>query len=121
MASSEELFKKFQKSVSTGEDDESLGRSNSNEDVDAEFDEDSSDEIEVGDPNKPENIEKRKRKRRIARLRRKSIAVRAYEFTGNSDVAGVIFLEVVKVTDLPPERNSEHCHALQLVGPLALT
>ena len=69
------------------------------------MEDDTSDETD--DPTKPDSIEKRKRKRRLARLRRRSIAIRAYEFTGNSDVAGIIFAEVVKVTDLPPERNSK--------------
>ena len=104
-ATPEELLSKFNSTVVSADDDDDLSRFASNEDVEAEVDEDTSDETD--DPTKPETAEKRKRKRRLARLRRKTIAVRAYEFTGNSDVAGIIFAEVTKVTDLPPERNSK--------------
>ena len=74
-----------------------------------EQDEENSDEPGSGSGQKiteqgPEASESRKKKRRIARLRRKT-KLRAYEFSGNSDVAGVLFLEVVRITDLPPERN----------------
>lgn len=47
---------------------------------------------------------KKKKRRRVARIKRKT-KQRAYEFSGMSDVAGVLFLEVQKITDLPPERN----------------
>ncbi|KKY20826.1 putative phosphatidylserine decarboxylase [Phaeomoniella chlamydospora] len=102
-ASPEELLQKFNKTIVSADEDDELSRFSTNEDVDAEMEDDTSDETD--DPTKPDSIEKRKRKRRLARLRRRSIAIRAYEFTGNSDVAGIIFAEVVKVTDLPPERN----------------
>jgi phosphatidylserine decarboxylase len=60
---------------------------------------------ETDDPTKPEVVAKRKRKLRLKRLRRKTKA-RAYEFTGSgSDVIGIVFLEIVRITDLPPERN----------------
>lgn len=72
-------------------------------------DDDNSDEVgnnlEQKTPEQnPEVLETRKKKRRIARLRRKR-KQRAYEFSGSSDVAGVLFLEVVRIADLPPERN----------------
>ena len=106
LATSEEILKKFQKTVAATEDDEYLSRFTSNDDIEAEVDDDTSDETD--DTAKAETpVEKQKRKKRLARLRRRSMAVRAYEFTGNSDVAGVIFAEIVKVTDLPPERNSK--------------
>ena len=38
---------------------------------------------------------------------KKKAKQRAYEFSGTSDLAGVLFLEVAKITDLPPERNSK--------------
>lgn len=52
----------------------------------------------------PEQLEKRKKRHRLARLKRKT-KLKAYEFNGMSDVAGVLFVEIQKVTDLPPERN----------------
>ena len=55
---------------------------------------------------KPEKGEKRKKKLRMKRLKKKAKA-RAYEFTGATNVVGVVFLEIVKITDLPPERNSK--------------
>ena len=61
---------------------------------------------ETDDMSKPEKEEKRKRMLRVKRLRRKSKA-RAYEFSGGSDVVGIVFLEIGKIIDLPPERNSK--------------
>ena len=61
---------------------------------------------EVGNSTKPEIAAKRKKRLRLKRLRRKSKA-RAYEFTGGGkDVVGVVYLEIQRITDLPPERNS---------------
>jgi phosphatidylserine decarboxylase len=73
---------------------------------DEDDDEDDEDETsdEADDPAKPETVEKRKRRLRLKKLKRKTKA-RAYEFTGGSDVTGILFLEIGKVTDLPPERN----------------
>lgn len=63
---------------------------------------------ETDDATKPEVAEKKKKKKRLARLRRKSIAVRAYQFTvAGHDMIGMLFLEIRKITDLPPERNSK--------------
>ncbi|SLM36695.1 phosphatidylserine decarboxylase [Lasallia pustulata] len=59
---------------------------------------------ETDDPNKPEVAAKRRRKLRLMRLRKKTKA-RAYEFTGGTDVVGIVFLEIGKIMDLPPERN----------------
>lgn len=75
-------------------------------------DEDEDDEMldddetpEEEDPNKPEAIEKRKRKLRIKGLKRKK-RKNPYEFSnGGSDVVGLIFLEICNITDLPPESN----------------
>ena len=63
---------------------------------------------ETDDPAKPAKAEKEKRKRRIKikRLKKRAKA-RAYEFTGGTDVVGIVFLEICKITDLPPERNSK--------------
>jgi phosphatidylserine decarboxylase len=73
-------------------------------DEDDDYLEDEEEPSEVEDPTKPETIEKRKRKLRIRVLRKKKQSS-AYEFSGGSDVVGIIFLEIGKITDLPPERN----------------
>ena len=54
-------------------------------------------------PDAPE-AQKRRRRQKLRRLKRKS-KLKAYEFSGASDVSGVLFLEINKITDLPPERN----------------
>jgi phosphatidylserine decarboxylase len=73
------------------------------EDLLDELDEDTSDEVD--DPTKPETAEKRRRRLRIKGLRRKK-RQNPYAFTnGESDLVGIIYLEVVKITDLPPEHN----------------
>lgn len=69
-----------------------------------ELDEDDEPSDETDDPTKPESVEKRKRRLRIKGLRRKK-RLGAYEFSGGSDVVGIVFLEIAKITDLPPERN----------------
>lgn len=58
------------------------------------------------DLSKPENAEKRKRRLRIKGLKRKK-RDNPYEFLngGGNDVVGIIFLEIVKITDLPKESN----------------
>ncbi|KAL8822162.1 MAG: hypothetical protein Q9191_007097, partial [Dirinaria sp. TL-2023a] len=90
------------------DEDEEISRLDSqdleeDDDDDADPDPDTSDETD--DPTKPGKAEKkRKRKLKLAKLKRKTKA-RAYEFSGGSDVVGMIFLEVSKVLDLPPERN----------------
>ena len=63
---------------------------------------------ETDDPTKPAKAAKEKRKRtlRMKRLKKRAKA-RAYEFTGGTDVVGIVFLEICKITDLPPERNSK--------------
>ena len=61
---------------------------------------------ETDDLCKPEKAEKRKKRLRIKRLRRKTMS-KAYEFSGGSDVVGIIYLDIHKITDLPPERNSK--------------
>jgi len=67
-----------------------------------DIDEDSSDE--TADSTKPEAAEKKRRRNRLKGLRKKKIA-NAYEFSGGSDVVGIVFLEINKIRDLPPERN----------------
>lgn len=73
------------------------------DDDDEMFDDDETPEDE--DPNKPEAIEKRKRRLRIKGLKRKK-RQNPYEFSnGGGDVVGLIFLEICNITDLPPESN----------------
>jgi phosphatidylserine decarboxylase len=114
VATSDEIYKKLISTIKSSpggddEDDDSGGLSRENSmglEEELERDEETSDETD--DPLKPETTEKKRKKLRMARLRRKSIAVRAYQFTGHgNDVVGMLFMEIVKITDLPPERNSK--------------
>lgn len=85
---------------------ESLDMDDEDDDDDEGLDEknrETSDETD--NPQKPEKAEKRRRKLRLKRLKKRAKA-RAYEFTGGTNVVGVVFLEIGKITDLPPERNS---------------
>ena len=72
------------------------------DDDDDDADIDGSDEAD--DPTKPETAEKRKRRLKIKAIKRKRKA-QAYELSGGSDTMGMVFMEVTKITDLPPERN----------------
>jgi phosphatidylserine decarboxylase len=74
------------------------------EEEDEYFDEDEEPSDETDDPTKPENVEKRRRKLRLRGLRKKK-QLSAYEFSGGSEVVGIVFLEIGKITDLPPEKN----------------
>jgi phosphatidylserine decarboxylase len=80
--------------------------------LEADDDEDDDDDQspEPGTPGEAdgtvETSEKKKRRLRIARLKNKA-KQRGYEFTGTSSVAGVLFVEIQRITDLPPERNGE--------------
>lgn len=128
-ASPEEIYKKFRSVIVAEEEDDiqSLSRTSTTssiarqEDEDeaeagADLDEDEEDEEEATETDTPTKAgtgdqiaKKKQKKKRLARLRRKSIAVRAYEFTGrDSDVSGILFMEISKITDLPPERNGKH-------------
>ncbi|ORY59585.1 phosphatidylserine decarboxylase-domain-containing protein [Pseudomassariella vexata] len=81
------------------------GTDNSQDDDDDDEMLDDDETPEEDDPSKPETIEKRKRRLRIKGLKRKK-RQNPYEFTnGDSDVVGLIFLEICNITDLPPESN----------------
>ena len=73
-----------------------------------EYDEDDlseEDEDEPEDASKPETAEKRRRRLRIKGLKKRR-RQNPYAFNnGGSDVVGIIFLEICKITDLPPEKN----------------
>lgn len=71
---------------------------------DIEDDEDAVSELE--EDATPEQKAKKRRRLRIARLKRKA-KERGYEFTGGNDVAGVLFVEIQRITDLPPEKNGK--------------
>lgn len=97
------------------DDDDPLNRVTSRDldDVDEEDDEDDeekepSDDADDGvrTPGGTLNTKgKKRRQKKIEKLRRKN-KLKAYEFSGMSDVAGVLFLEINRITDLPPEKNS---------------
>ncbi|KAF1971035.1 phosphatidylserine decarboxylase proenzyme [Bimuria novae-zelandiae CBS 107.79] len=111
-ASNDQLIQKLMQFVaqtpSPDEDeDELLLRTESAENDDADEqdeDEESSDEA-LDESKKAEKREKRRRKLRLAKLKKKASKLRAYEFSGKTEVAGVLFVEISKITDLPPERN----------------
>ncbi|KAJ5161290.1 Phosphatidylserine decarboxylase-related protein [Penicillium capsulatum] len=97
----EDVYRKFKNLVSVGEEDDQIPAADLD---DLDRDEETSDETD--DPSRPEVVEKRRRRLRLARLRRKSLAARAYQFSGSgTGVQGIVFMEILRVTDLPPERN----------------
>jgi phosphatidylserine decarboxylase len=59
---------------------------------------------EADDGSTPDVAAKKRRKMRLARIRRRA-TLRAFEFTSGSDIAGILYLEIVKIIDLPPEKN----------------
>ncbi|KAH5115799.1 phosphatidylserine decarboxylase proenzyme [Parastagonospora nodorum] len=85
------------------EEAEMLLRADSNN-TDADDDDDSSDEAH-DESHKAEKREKRRKRLRLARLKKKAKQMSGYEYSSNGDVAGVLFLEIQRITDLPPERN----------------
>ena len=122
-ASPEEIYKRFRSIILADYNDEDqitgpISRSSTGtlDDDDVGNDTDTLSELDTNEPEdtsdevlKPgEKADKKKqKKKRLARLRKKSLKVRAYEFTGkDSGVAGIIFMEISKLIDLPPERNS---------------
>jgi phosphatidylserine decarboxylase len=94
------------------EEAEMLLRADSNN-TDVEDDEESSDEAQ-DESKKAEKREKRRKRLRLARLKKKAKQMSGYEYSSNGDVAGVLFLEIQKITDLPPERNGEYCRIIVL-------
>jgi hypothetical protein len=82
-----------------------LLRADSNN-TDAEDDE-SSDEAQ-DESKKAEKREKRRKRLRMARLKKKAKQMSGYEYSSTGDIAGVLFLEIQRVTDLPPEHNGEY-------------
>ncbi|KAF7588492.1 hypothetical protein BBP40_005660 [Aspergillus hancockii] len=102
-ATPSEIYQKFKFLIGCGEEDEDYPQIPTISD-EADRDEETSDEAD--DLGRTEVVEKRRRRLRLARLKRKSLAARAYQFSGaGNGVQGIVFIEIVKVTDLPPERN----------------
>ncbi|KAJ5815844.1 Phosphatidylserine decarboxylase-related protein [Penicillium robsamsonii] len=100
-----EIYRKFKKLVYSGDEDDQIIPPPDVDDLEQDDENDTSDEADdlAGGP---EVGEKRRRRLRLARLRRKSLAARAYQFSGSgTGVHGIVFMEIVRVTDLPPERN----------------
>ena len=113
-ATPQELLQKLSIHTASGpedsEDEDELKLSQADtaslEDDDGDDSRSTSDGVDDG-TSKPEDQERRKRRLRMKRLKRKSKA-RTYEFTGSGDCVGVIFLEITKILDLPPEKNGKH-------------
>lgn len=109
-ASPDQILQKFKSAVSSGDEEEDItpvtsGDNDEMDDVDENDIERQETIFEEAD-SQPNNAEKRRRRSRIARLKRRSIAVRAYEFSGVKDgVSGIVFMEINKALDLPPEKN----------------
>ncbi len=103
-------------------DDDNDIRLTQTDSIDLEEDEEDDEDDEardgiIGEPEdvkKNETPEKTKKRLRLARLKKKA-KQRAYEFSGLSELAGVLFLEITKIIDLPPERNSQYCLDAQAV------
>lgn len=105
-ASPTDTYRKFRNLACIGEEDDPLDQIPTAELDELDLDEETSDETD--DQTKPEIVEKRRRRLRLARLRRKSLAARAYQFSGSgTGVQGIVFMEIVRVTDLPPEKNGK--------------
>ncbi|CAG8352164.1 unnamed protein product [Penicillium salamii] len=96
-----DIHRKFKRLVYSGDEDDQIPPAGFD---DLDQDDDTSDEPD--DIAGSEPVEKRRRRLRLARLRRKSLAARAYQFSGSgTGVQGIVFMEIVRVTDLPPEKN----------------
>ncbi|RDI87955.1 hypothetical protein Vi05172_g1826 [Venturia inaequalis] len=86
-------------------EDERLERPESG-DQDDDDEDDQEDNTDETDENKPvDGSAKKKNKLRLARLKKKA-KKHGYEFSGATDVAGVLFVEIQRITDLPPEKNA---------------
>jgi len=111
-ATPEQIIAKFLaiagQTPSPDESDESglLRADSAGTDIDDDDDDESESSNEAQDESKKAaKREKRRRKLRMARLKKKAKQVTGYEYSDKSEVAGVLFLEVVNITDLPPEKN----------------
>jgi phosphatidylserine decarboxylase len=105
-ADSQQILQKLSAIVGTGmpdSRDEGYGP-NSDEDDD---DDDQDGQVTPGElEGGADGATKKKRRLKITRIKNKA-KQRGYEFTNGSPVAGVLFIEIQRITDLPPERNGE--------------
>lgn len=110
MTTATDTFRKFQNVVCVGgEEDDEFGQTATDM---GGGDDESTDEADEYPPKTVEVAEKRRRRLRLRRLRRKSLAARAYQFSGaGNSVQGIVFMEIVRITDLPPERNGASPHS----------
>lgn len=109
-AAPEQIVQKFLaiagSSSSPDESDENVLLRADSAGTDLDDDDESESSNEAGDETKIEaKREKRRKKLRMARLKKKAKQLSGYEYSDKSEVAGVLFLEVQNITDLPPEKN----------------
>lgn len=111
-ASPDDIRRRFRAHIMAEDDDDySPTRTTSiNMDQVDDGDDDDLDSLDEADTDNASDIssttDSKTKKKKLNMLRRKSIAVRAYQFVGkDSDISGMIFMELVKATDLPPEKN----------------
>ena len=110
-ATPQDILQKFMvmAAVSPGVEGDEVDELSRIESIDPEEDDDDNDLETSDETEEPGNLdvsEKKRRKLRLKKLKRKTKA-RAYEFTGGSDVVGIVFVEICRITDLPPEKNSK--------------
>lgn len=115
-ASSQQVLQRFNGVVAEDpandeDEDEILQRLNSRdlndvseEDEDREPSDETDDGTRTPGSSTPDDKQKRQRREKIRRMKRRT-KMKAYEFSGMSDVTGVLFLEISRITDLPPEKN----------------
>lgn len=109
-ATPEQILQKFYGIIAqepVHEDDESfdLARVETGDmDDDVEDNDHPSPTKEPKDSKDLEALDKEKRNKKLASLKRRT-KLRSYQFNGISAVAGVLFLEICNITDLPPEKN----------------
>lgn len=118
-ASPQEIFQKFMAmaAVSPGIEGDETDEFSKTESYDRDDEDDDENDPETSDETeesgKLDVSEKKKKKLRLKRLKKKTKA-RAYEFTGGTDVVGIVFVEICKITDLPPEKNSKFFSSCRL-------
>ena len=98
-------------------DPECLDRTDSGE-IDEDEEADQTEPFaDIDESKAQETVEHKRRRRRMAILKRK-VKLKGYEFTNGSDVAGVLFLEIQRITDLPPERNGMYISLVHRTGDM---
>jgi phosphatidylserine decarboxylase len=108
-ATPEQVLKKLAAAIGSSQLDLGENRSSPENSGSPEPDNESAEHSEpatTGDTAAASDVQEKKRKRilMIANLRKRA-KERGYEFINGSPVAGVLFVEVQRITDLPPERN----------------